>query len=51
MRRGFYGREQELQGLRDILSRNRWFFARLTGRRRIGKTTLVKQALLVPISA
>jgi uncharacterized protein len=41
----FYGRERELQGLRDILSRNRWFFARLTGRRRIGKTTLVQQAL------
>lgn len=41
----FYGREQELQGLRDILSRNRWFFVRMTGRRRIGKTTLVQQAL------
>lgn len=42
---GFYGRGQELQGLREILSRNRWFFARLTGRRRIGKTTLVQHAL------
>ena len=42
---GFYGREQELQGIREILSRNRWFFARITGRRRIGKTTLVQQAL------
>ena len=42
---GFYGREQELHGLRDILSRNRWFFTRITGRRRIGKTTLVQQAL------
>ena len=42
---GFYGREHELEGIRDILSRNRWFFARVTGRRRIGKTTLVQQAL------
>lgn len=42
---GFYGREQELRGLRDILQRPRWFFARITGRRRIGKTTLVQQAL------
>lgn len=42
---GFYGRSQELQQLRLILSRNRWFFARLTGRRRIGKTTLVQHAL------
>ena len=44
---GFYGRNQELNQLRDILSRNRWFFARLTGRRRIGKTTLVQRALQV----
>jgi uncharacterized protein len=42
---GFYGREHELLGLRDILNRNRWFFVRITGRRRIGKTTLVQQAL------
>ena len=42
---GFYGRQQELQGLRDMLNRQRWFFARITGRRRIGKTTLVQQAL------
>ena len=35
---GFCGREQ---GLRDILSRNHWFLTRVTGRRRIGKTTLV----------
>lgn len=41
----FYGRIQELQELQDILSRRRWFFARITGRRRIGKTTLVQQAL------
>lgn len=42
---GFYGREQELQQLGDVLGRRRWFFVRLTGRRRIGKTTLVQQAL------
>lgn len=42
---GFYGRDQELAQLRDILGRQRWFFARITGRRRIGKTTLVQQAI------
>lgn len=42
---GFYGRTRELQELREILERDRWFFARITGRRRIGKTTLVQQAL------
>ena len=42
---GFYGRARELQELREILERDRWFFARITGRRRIGKTTLVQQAL------
>ncbi len=29
-----------------IVDRRRWFFVNMTGRRRIGKTTLVKQALL-----
>ena len=42
---GFYGREQELGALREILGRGRWFFARITGRRRIGKTTLVQRVL------
>lgn len=42
---GFYGRSLELSQLREILERGRWFFARITGRRRIGKTTLVHQAL------
>jgi AAA+ ATPase superfamily predicted ATPase len=42
---GFYGRSRERQQLVDILRRKRWFFARVTGRRRIGKTTLVQQAL------
>jgi len=43
---GFYGRQMELEQLRAILRRKRWFFAKLSGRRRIGKTTLIRQALL-----
>jgi hypothetical protein len=42
---GFYGRALELEQLRGILSRGRWFFVKLSGRRRIGKTTLIKHAL------
>lgn len=42
---GFYGRSRELAELQGILGRRRWFFARITGRRRIGKTTLVREAL------
>lgn len=42
---GFYGRSREVNDLKAILSRRRWFFARITGRRRIGKTTLVQHAL------
>ncbi len=42
---GFYGRSRERIEMRNILSRRRWFFARITGRRRIGKTTLVQRAL------
>jgi AAA+ ATPase superfamily predicted ATPase len=42
---GFYGRAEELGRLREVVARGRWFFARITGRRRIGKTTLVQQAL------
>ncbi|MCA9698076.1 MAG: ATP-binding protein [Myxococcales bacterium] len=41
----FYGRGRELLELEEILQRQRWFFARITGRRRIGKTTLIQQAL------
>jgi len=41
----FYGRNGELQQLETILRRQRWFFARITGRRRIGKTTLIQRAL------
>ena len=32
-------------GCRGMLARRRWFFCKLSGRRRIGKTTLVQQAL------
>lgn len=42
---GFYGREEELRALRAIFARRRWFFAKVTGRRRIGKTTLIQRAL------
>ncbi len=42
---GFYGRSDELAELDRVLRRRRWFFARVTGRRRIGKTTLVQRAL------
>ena len=41
----FYGRTTELDALIDIMRRNRWFFVKITGRRRIGKTTLVQQAI------
>src|SRR5437660_5822070 len=42
---GFYGRTEELRAVIQIISRNRWFFAKMTGRRRIGKTTLIQQAI------
>jgi AAA+ ATPase superfamily predicted ATPase len=42
---GFYGRRDELDALRGILNRGRWFFVKITGRRRIGKTTLIRHAL------
>ncbi|MBI3411628.1 MAG: ATP-binding protein [Planctomycetes bacterium] len=42
---GFYGRSQEVRELVEIFQRNRWFFAKMTGRRRIGKTTLTQHAL------
>ena len=41
----FYGRSPELERLTSILQRRRWFFAKITGRRRIGKTSLVQEAL------
>jgi AAA+ ATPase superfamily predicted ATPase len=42
---GFYGRNDELHRLQSILARNRWYFVKVTGRRRIGKTALIQRAL------
>lgn len=39
----FYGRTEPLAELRRIVSAPRWFFCRIEGRRRIGKTTLLGQ--------
>ncbi len=41
----FYGRKDQLATLAEMLARRRWFFAKVTGRRRIGKTTLIQQAM------
>ncbi len=41
----FYGREEQLADLERMLGRKRWFFAKVTGRRRIGKTALIQQAI------
>ncbi|WP_373649540.1 ATP-binding protein [Schlesneria sp. DSM 10557] len=41
----FYGRTEQLSDLERMLSRQRWFFAQVTGRRRIGKTALIQQAM------
>jgi AAA+ ATPase superfamily predicted ATPase len=41
----FYGRKDQLAVLAEMLGRRRWFFAKVTGRRRIGKTTLIQRAL------
>lgn len=43
----FFGRTMELGGMSAILRRQRWFFAKITGRRRIGKTGLVQQAFTI----
>ncbi|HER26363.1 MAG TPA: ATP-binding protein, partial [Rhodospirillales bacterium] len=40
----FYGRNQELAEVERILSTGRWFFCAISGRRRIGKTTLIQMA-------
>ncbi len=42
---GFYGRTEELRAVARIIGRNRWYFAKITGRRRIGKTTLIQKAI------
>lgn len=41
----FYGRRAELQQMQRILKRRRWFFAQISGRRCIGKTALIQEAL------
>lgn len=41
----FYGRKDQLADLERIFARKRWFFAQVIGRRRIGKTTLIQQAM------
>lgn len=41
----FYGRNQELERLDEVLDRNRWAFVKISGRRRIGKTALIREAL------
>lgn len=42
---GFYGRSVETAEIRKIVSSGRWFFCAISGRRRIGKTTLIQRAL------
>lgn len=39
----FYGRTEPLAELTRIVDAGRWFFCRIDGRRRIGKTTLLSQ--------
>jgi hypothetical protein len=41
----FYGRTTERDRLGAILGRGRWFFVKVTGRRRIGKTSLIQECL------
>ena len=41
----FYGRNRELIEIEKIISSGRWFFCAISGRRRIGKTTLIQRAL------
>jgi AAA+ ATPase superfamily predicted ATPase len=42
---GFYGRRAELAEIDRILARRRFFFCAISGRRRIGKTSLIQQAI------
>lgn len=42
---GFYGRATEQAELEKIISSGRWFFCAISGRRRIGKTTLIQRAM------
>lgn len=42
---GFYGRSVEVAEVGRILDSGRWFFCAISGRRRIGKTRLIQEAL------
>lgn len=42
---GFYGRSEELGALLERMRSRRWFFGTIRGRRRIGKTALIQQAI------
>jgi AAA+ ATPase superfamily predicted ATPase len=42
---GFYGRRTELAEIDEILARGRFFFCAISGRRRIGKTSLIQEAI------
>ena len=42
---GFYGRAAEQTEIEKIIDSGRWFFCAISGRRRIGKTTLIQRAL------
>lgn len=41
----FYGRRTELAQVEELLKRRNFFFCSISGRRRIGKTSLIQQAL------
>lgn len=41
----FYGRDTELAAVDAMVHRGRWFFLKVSGRRRIGKTELIREAL------
>lgn len=41
----FYGRDREVAEIKSILDRGRWFFCAISGRRRIGKTSLIREAV------
>lgn len=46
----FYGRKTFLDELSGIFSRGRWFFLKISGRRRIGKTALIQESLQALVS-
>ncbi|UEM03622.1 hypothetical protein JL101_027335 [Skermanella rosea] len=41
----FYGRARERADILRLIHRGHWFFCSITGRRRIGKTTLIRNAV------